>query len=50
MGIWSLQKIFFFGLKWRTLLVLDNTTTHKINKVNEDPKNVIYQCQSCQMG
>ena len=29
MDIWGLQKIYIFGLKWRTLLVLDNANTHK---------------------
>ena len=29
------RKYLFFGLTWRTLLVLDNTTIHKTSKVKE---------------
>ena len=35
MDISSLEKIFVFGLKWRTLLVLDNATAHKTSKVKQ---------------
>ena len=31
--IW--KKYLFFNLKWKTLLVLDNATTHNTNKVKE---------------
>ena len=50
MDIWNFEKIFIFGLKWRTLLVLDNATTHKTSKVKENSKYVIYRCQLYQVG
>ena len=42
MGNWSMEKIFIFNLKWKTLLILDNVTTHKTSKV----KDKIKECET----
>ena len=37
MASWNMEK-YFFNLKWKTLLVLDNATTHKANKAKDNIK------------
>ena len=35
MSSWSMEKIFIFNLKWKTLFVLDNVTPHYKNNVKD---------------